>query len=828
MDGGYWGAGALYHLSGGNFPSDEVNCVCPASKGIVWVGTIGGGLVRCDFSKGVRGMTYRSLTTREGLSNSNIRSLVLDRRDNLWAGTDDGLSRVDTKDNYIRRYSFTNLVLSNTFSPNCAMLLPDGRLAFGTAYGLVIVNPALDIHDSDMSKPVAPLISDISVNGMSIYDGLDSAILDKALTLSDRIKLKHNQNSLTFYFSSCDYRGIQAQVYQYWLEGVDRKWRQATTESHAEYSNLSPGNYVFHLRSVSQGGAGEETMLRVHIGQPWYNTVWAWVVYLIIIGGVVYYLWRNAKERFQMHQQVKLEKQVAEFRTNFFTHITHEFRTPLAIMQNALDKVSGRLGPTQKDVQTAQRGMRRLMRLVNSFLEYRRIQTGKMRLRVEKGDIVTFLQDIFMDFRGMAAQKHISVAFTPFAKYFEMFFDQQIVESVTYNLISNAIKYTPDGGAVTLTVRRDGGSLVVAVEDSGPGISGEQLDSLFRPFMEGHVAKGGMGIGLYTSFEMARLHHGGLAFANVRPHGSRFTLSLPVADEVYSADEHATAQQKKAADNGHYEDVIREMAPKAINSQRVAIIEDDPDMQEQIAGEVGVYFQTTVYGTGEAALEGIEKEPPSLILCDIMLPDTDGYEVVGKLRAKEALRGIPIIMLTALDDESHQIKGYQVGADDYMVKPCNFHLLIARIMQLIVWKEKREAEWKANAVQDETTAETPAGTAQASGQPILTSRVDKRFREQVEMIVSQHIDDQTLSVDRLAEMMSMGRTKFYGKVKDVFGMSPNKYLMSQRMEAAARYLEEGKHNVSEVSYKVGFSDPAYFNKCFKSYFGMVPSKYKNR
>lgn len=817
----------LYHLAAGNFPTDEVNCICLAPKHIVWVGTVGGGLVRCDFSRGLDKMTYKSFTTRDGLSNNNIRSLVFDRKGYLWVGSDDGLSRVDPKDNYIRRYQLNNNVLSNTFSAGSARLLADGRLAFGTANGLAIVDPMRDRNTLDSTDFAAPLISDLYVNGTSIYEGLDSVITDRALMLSSKIKLKHGQNSLTFFFSSCNYREIPSQVYQYYLEGLDHKWRPATGDSHAEYSNLSPGNYVFHLRMVTQRGAGKETLLKVHISQPWYNTVWAWLAYLLLAAAIMVYLSRNARERLRMHQQVQLEKQVAEFRTNFFTHVTHEFRTPLAILQNAVERISAAGTGSRKDIQTAQRGIRRLLRLVNQFLEYRRIEAGKQRLQIENGDIVTFVQDIFHDFRIMAERKRITLNFTPFVKHFDMFFDHQLVESVVYNLLSNAVKYTPEGGTVTLKIENDEKWKVkIIVEDTGNGITGIQREEIFRPFMDGHVSKGGMGIGLYTSYRMAVLHHGTLSYDDAKPHGARFTFTLPSSQSVYSSEEYAksTGTTSLQKDDDHYRVVIREMAPKAINSQRVVIIEDDPDMQEQIEREVGAYFQTSAYSTGKSGLEGIEKDAPSLILCDIMLPDMNGYDVVSKIKEREDLRDIPVIMLTALEDEAHQIKGYQVGADDYMVKPCNYHLLIARMMQLIRWHEERKAT-KRERKHTENAVES-VEDAQAS--VILTSRADKRFKEQVEALVSQHIDDQNLSVDRLAEMLSMGRTKFYGKVKDVFGMSPNKYLLARRMEVAAKLLDEGKHNVSEVSYMVGFSDPAYFNKCFKAHFGMVPSKYKER
>jgi len=811
----------LYHTSAKNFPADEVVCLYPTAHNIVWVGTVGGGLVRCDFSHGVKNMTYKMLTTKDGLSNNNIRSIVADKRGNLWAGTDAGISRITPDGRYIRRYLLTNNALSNTFTKKCAVQLNNGHLAFGTANGMVLIDPTKDKIDKAPVRTV-PFITDLYVNGISVLEGLDPVITDKALPLTEKVRLDHNQSSLTFFFSSCDYHNITSQAYQYYLEGVDHSWRPVTVENRAEYSNLSPGTYTFHLRLVNAAGPGQERTLIVHISEPWYNTIWAWLCYLLIIAAVGLFLYRNTKERLRMHQQVKLEKQVADFRTEFFTHITHEFRTPLAIAQTAIERVSQPGNPYRKDAQTAQRGIRRLLRLVNQFLEYRRIETGKLRLQVEKDDIITFAQDVFLDFRVIAEQKHINMNFTPFNKKAELLFDHRLVESILYNLLSNAVKYAPEKSTVSFYIKNNGKMIDFIVEDNGPGIGNEQLKNLFHPFMEGNVSKGGMGIGLYTSYQMALLHHGMLSYSNVSPHGARFTLSIP-KEWDYQPEEYSTKRQTSVTnDDKHYEEIIREMAPEAINSQRVAVIEDDVDMQEQLKTEVGAFFQTTVYGNGKDAIEGITANPPSLILCDIMLPDTNGYEIVKKLHEEGKFKDIPVIMLTALDDEDHQIKGYKVGADDYMVKPCNYHLLIARMIQLITWHEKKKAEQPAMDVPQENAAEKDT----ASNTVVLTSRADKRFRQQVEAVVSQHLGDSTLSVDRLAEMLSMGRTKFYGKVKEVFGMSPNKYLLARRMEAAAELLDEGKYNVSEVSYRVGFSDPIYFNRCFKAHFGIVPSKYK--
>ena len=498
------------------------------------------------------------------------------------------------------------------------------------------------------------------------------------------------------------------------------------------------------------------------------------------------------------------------------------------MLSYAVENIAKPEKPSRKDIQTAQRGIHRLMRLVNQFLEFRRLNTGNIRLKVESGDIIAFLRDIYQDLWGMATQKHLNYNFVTFAKSFDVAFDPQAVETIVYNLLSNAVKYTPEKREVTISVRQDttARQLVITVEDDGPGLSTDQQERVFHPYMSGYVSHNGMGIGLYTAYNMAKVHHGTLVYQRASTEGgSRFILSIPDNDESYTLEEYQKEPQCHDNDEDHSQSlqIIQDMAPNALNHQLVAIVEDAPDMQEQIKTEVGKYFRTVTYSNGEDAVRDIALQHPDLLLCDIMLPGINGYDTISAIRKQKGMGDLPVIMLTALDDEEHQIKGYQAGADDYMVKPCNYRLLIARAMQLIKWRQQRN---KQQPSKEHKTTASPTVTLSPVDEVILTSPADKRFREQVEVLVGQHLTDQNFSIDQLAAMMSMGRTKFYGKMKELYGMSPNKYLMKRRMDKAAELLLEGKYTVSEVSYRVGIPDSSYFNKCFKAAFGTVPSKYR--
>lgn len=323
---------------------------------------------------------------------------------------------------------------------------------------------------------------------------------------------------------------------------------------------------------------------------------------------------------------------------------------------------------------------------------------------------------------------------------------------------------------------------------------------------------------LYTSHQMAAIHKGMLSYERVMAEGgARFTLLLPADAGIYSPEDYADVlpAAEDSGETASTRDIIRELCPKAYNDKRVVVIEDDPDMMAQIKAEVGVFFSVAAFTDGRSGFEGVRDMMPELVICDVMLPDITGYDIVRRMRVDDGLCDIPVIMLTALGDERHQIKGYEAGADDYMIKPCNYNLLIARSIQLIKWSLRHKRRNTAGSIPVEHKDDI-----------LMTNAADKRLKEKIELMVSQHIGDADFNIDRMAEMLCMGRTKLYGKMKDLTGVSPNKYLQGERLRMAAEMLRQGELSVSEIAYKVGMADAAYFSRCFKAKYGVAPGRYR--
>lgn len=824
-----------FYMANGKFPCNDLIAVRCTSRGDIWVGGIGSGLIRCRYDAMKDELTYTQYTTENGLGSDNVYSILEDPSGNIWAGTENGLARVDIRTGRIDNNVLNDDVQSNSYQENSALRLSDGRLLFGTNNGMVAVDP-YGASIARVATTLTPTITDVIIDGQSVYRMDDIEGMPSSWKC---LNLKNNQNSITISFSNFDYAELGSSVYQYYLEGVDKGWNSVTNKNSVSYNALQPGDYVFHLRSMGRGNKwSNERTLKIHICEPWYNMWYSWLVYLLVVATVGYYVVRNRKEKFQLNQRMKMEKQVNDFRINFFTHVTHEFRTPLAIIQSAVSKIMDeKTGAVSRaSVQTAVRGTERLSRLVTQLMEFRKISSDGLRLQVLAGvDIVGFVRNIYQDFWYAAKQKDIVMNFQIFEKKHEMTCDRHIIETVVYNLLSNAVKYTPARGEVTVRMEADEvrNVLRIIVSDSGSGISEEQQKSLFQPFMHGYVSQGGMGIGLYVAKMMAETHHGSLAYRkSEKLGGAEFIFCIPLGDDGYTSKDYLDTMaladnQTTEKDELQLED-IREMLPEALNNVTVAVIEDDPDMLDQIRTELAVFFKVVTYCNGKQGLEGVKTDRPALLVCDVMLPDMNGYDIVRQIKSLPDGYTLPVVMLTALNDEKHQIKGYKAGADDYMVKPCNFNLLVARIIQLITWSQnlpKTIDLVKTEAGESSVNSAVKSKSLKAPAAQIVEGVVDKNVLKNFEAFVAQHLSDPNFTIDSLTEMMHMGRTKLYGKIKELTGETPNKYIMRQRMKKASELLLTGDYNVTDVCYRVGLEDISYFNKCFKSYYGVSPSKY---
>lgn len=803
--------------------SDEVHCIYEDSRHGVVVGTVGRGVAVFDNRNPGHAKLLQTFSTENGLPHNNIQQIIEDDKGYVWVGTDRGIGRYDVKEDRTISLQPANTPLGNMFVENAVCRLDDGRLAFGSRQGIVVIDP----NTVSVSKPLFRLrITNFEVNGVSALYYEDGRLINELNSKDGKIKLSYNENSLIFRFSDFEYNEGLTTRYTYRLRGYDKDWSSLSTENFAIYKNLEPGNYIFEVKAQNSNGEWNEAIisLPVIIRPPLWQTWWAYLIYMIIAGIIAFLIYRHVKRIEELRMKIQVENQLTEFKVRFFTNISHEFRTPLTIIKgameniNALDSVPSKM---KQPMSSMNKSVERMMRLVNQLLEFRKMQENRLQLAVEETDIVAFVKDIWLTFSQTADNKRINYVFLPFAHHYTMFVDRNFVDKIAYNLISNAFKYTPNRGSITcrITHSEEERHISIVVEDTGVGIPKEKQKDLFTPFNQSTMSHDSIGMGLHLTHELVMVHHGEIAYRE-NPHGgSIFTVSLPTDPSVYSEKDFITEsvkllQGKEDTEGGSVPVDYKEMAPNPMNDRHVLIVEDDDEVREFLLRELQKYFICQSAVDGNDALVKISEQKPDLIISDIMMPVMNGIQLTEKIRHDKEIADIPIILLTALSDEKHIVKGLKYGADAYIEKPFSIPVLIAKCRQLIEQRDKLRSHYATETMSN------------VEPQEIIVNEQDKRFKERLDVWLNSNFHKSNLDVDTFAESMGYGRTTFYKKVKKIMGMTPNDYLKAMRMNKAAELLMDDTMTVAEISYKVGFEDPYYFSKSFKSYFGVSPTQYR--
>ena len=801
----------------------EIRDLFEDKEGVVWLASAGGGLYRVGNPSEVDHLTFECFTTDQGLADNTVNSIVADKKGQLWIGTHYGLSRLDTQSMRFTTYYLSADKLGDVYSENASCMLADGTLVLGTNNGVVCFNPdevqPHRVGDSHLA------ITSLLVNGTPYREG----------NPEERLRLSHRQNSLTFRFSDLDFGYPHNTEYVYWLEGADRGWSQPTRQNEAVYKDLQPGSYIFHVRRSDDQ---KEVTMRVVIRQPWWNTWWAWLIYLLLFGVLAWYVIRLLLITYSMRNRIRMDKEISDFKHRFFMDVSHEFRTPLTLIQGSMERIrkAGDLpAAIRQPIANMGRSTDRLKRLVNQLLEFDKQQHGKLSLRLQQTDVVKLLRDITMGFNDMAYNKEMNLQFVPFAKHEEMYVDRSYLDKIVYNLLSNAMKYTPRKGDVTVRVKKEDDHLVVRVEDTGIGVPKEKQPQLFTRFMQTNVVADSMGIGLHFTAQLVKAHHGTIHYEENPQGGSVFAVAIPVSTEGYQPEdfmEGSGLEEEMPHDDRHHN--YREVVSEPLNDRTVLIVEDDEDVRDYLRGEMAAYFNVVTAQDGAEALTLIrEGKTVDLVVSDIRMPVMDGIELLKHVRADDDLFDIPFILLSAITTIEKQLEGVRFGADAYIAKPFSPALLIGKSISLIQQRERLRAAYEKDRddkadVREGETATTVASASASSGEaPLLTSERDRKFRDIVDMKIAHDMDNPNFMVDDLVQSTGYGRSQFYSKMLEVTGKTPKDYIRMKRMTRAAELLRSGEMiTVAEVAYKVGFSDSLYFSRCFKQYFGVTPSKYQ--
>lgn len=826
-----------YSWSNKKLRSNEVRSIMEDRNGRIWIAETGEGFAVCAPKKDYSRLQFKHYGVSDGLVNSMIQAFAEDRQGRVWIATEYGMSCFTPKSGVFRNLFFSSSMAGNTYSENCAATLSDGRLAFGTGEGVAVVNPDL-IRNSSSQRHVT--FTELEVNGISMRPDDPASPLTTAMPYAKEIKLKHDQNSLVIRFSTLDFLTTTQTLYSYRLEGYDKDWSSPSRLNFAAYKNLSPGTYRLHVRATDADGlwSKNESAINITITPPLWATPFAYIIYIILICGVAWIALRTLRKMNALRTQVKVEEQLADYKLMFFTNISHEFRTPLTLIQTAMERLN-RAKSNKAEQATAlklmNKSVNRLLRLINELLEFRKAEKGKLTLQLEEADVIKLLNGYFDSFKETAANKSMAYTFEAKEPFFNMPVDKGKLDKIIFNLLSNAFKYTPAGGTVSMTaaIDRERGLLVVKVSDTGIGIPKARRDKMFTRFASGNASRNSIGIGLHLVHELVSVHKGTISYDENSDGGSVFTVELPADGGLYSADDYLTKESvllddgqnsledtaKSAASASETAESIIKDGPadtaqefKPMNDRTILVIEDDDDVRSLLVEELSRYATVVARPDGKTGYEYARSNEVDLILCDVMMPGIDGFEVTRRLKDTFDTSHIPVILLTALSAEDSKLRGVQCGADSYITKPFSTKLLLTRVFKTIELRERLKEKFS-----NDVTTTRPL---------ISTTEGDKLFVDRLTEVITKNLANPFFTIEDFAEQMSLGRTILYRKVKGVTGYAPKEYLRIMRMKKAAELLLRPGANVSEVAYAVGLNDPFYFSKCFKQQFGVSPSVFR--
>jgi signal transduction histidine kinase/ligand-binding sensor domain-containing protein/DNA-binding response OmpR family regulator len=827
-----WGIDVLDKSSGRfiNYTSENsrlsynsVNGILEDHNGNVWVATHRGLNVL------PRGKSeFMSFYAKDGLPDNTILDILQDNQHNLWVSTKSGLAKIEViaasdRPWMIRCTNFTEHegLQGREFNRYAAYKTRSGELLFGGAYGFNLFDPS-KIKSVYSTPPV--VLTDFQLFNRSVPVGEtvnNRKVLERSISEVDILRLAHNQNDFSFEFAALGYSNAAKTRYAYMLEGFNKEWiiPNGNTRT-ATYTNIDPGEYVFRVKVSNDDGTWNEQglALKILIAPPFWKTGWAYLLYTVVLAGLFYFLRRQIIRREQVRMQLQVERQEAqrireldEMKTRFFTNVSHEFRTPISLIMIPIQRLIKETpaGEMRSQFELIHRNARRLLNMVNELLDFRRLQENELKLHATESDIVQYIQEVAASFNDMANNKAIEYRYQGLTSPVLMYFDRDKLERILFNLLSNAFKFTPERGQVTVEVGLAAGRpqdwLEIRVKDTGIGIPEDQHEKIFERFYQTssheHILNQGSGIGLSITREFVELHGGTITVSDVEPRGTCFTVLLPIrrpADQVAPI---AAASLSYAAQ------------PQVLKKPTILLVEDNDDFRTYLRNSLQEHFTIIEAVQGMEGWKKVLSSHPDLVVSDINMPLLSGIELCRKMKQDARTRHIPIILLTALGGEDTQLKALETGPNDYITKPFNYDILLSRIRNLLNYQ----------LVVKETYQKLVEVNPSA---PVPEEEEEDQFIKRALAVIEENMGNSDFNVDNLRQELLLSRTSLYKKVLALTGQTPIEFIRQIRLKRAAQLLEKTNHNITEVAYMVGFNNPKYFAKYFKEQFGQLPSQYQ--
>lgn len=805
------------------YGKDAVNSIVSDLSGKLWFGLDNGGIAYYDANKGV----YAHYLGSTDWSKRKVFGILPDQKGNLWLSTEKGLVRLNPGDGHSQTFTVTDGIAANEFNYNAYFKDSQGVFYLGGYNGITsFISEEIETNNS---------ISKMALTGLKIFNTQvliddENGLLKENIALCKELDLKYNQNVFTVEFALLNFIKSNKNRYQYQLEGYDKEWVE-TENNFISYSNLPYGNYLLTIKGANNDGIwGTAISIKINIHPPFWLTWWAYCIYacsilLILLLVYRFYFFRALLEKEEELHQVKM---------NFFTNVSHEILTHLTLIMAPIEKISesNQLDSQNKQkLQLVKSNTNQLLKLVRELMDFRKAETNHLNLEIGEYNLIEFLQQIYQNFREAALAKNIQLQFQYHTTNLTAYFDPQQLEKVFFNLLNNAIKFTQEGGLVTLSIIETDKKIHVQVSDNGRGIHPEYLDKLFTNFFQvaDHgIQNTGYGIGLALSKNIIEMHHGDISVksipANKQEQGhTSFNVVILKGNKHFEQKEIITSKTENLTEESNKVDTRNSLENQTYIAVKtrfsLLIAEDNPDLSELLAETFEDQYEIILCKNGLEAWEKSIVEIPDLILSDVMMPLMDGFELCEKLKTDTRTSHIPVILLTAKTTQDDQIAGLENGADSYVTKPFSTKVLELHIRNLLALRENMRQKFGLQI------SSIPSVNKTVEENKHFMSPVDKEFYDKVVELILEHMEDPEFGVTMLSRKVAMSAPILYKKLKAVSDLSVNDFIKLVRMKKAAALLLKKELTIAEIAYQVGYNDRKYFSKEFKKQYGVTPTDF---
>ena len=820
----------------GSIPTNYITSIFEYHNKNLLIGTVDQGLLLYNKEK----KTFSSFQKQDGLPSNTICGILEDTNGNLWISTNKGLAEFNLLTKKSRNYTIADGLVSNEFNGyNCCLKAKNGEFFFGSSEGFTILSPE-KILDNSVTKPI--ILTDLKIFNQSVKVGIKGSPLQKNISETKKIILNYTQSSFTIEFVALNYIQGSKSRYTYLLEGLEYKWNIIDHKNSASYSYLKPGKYVFKVKGSNNDGVWNDApaTLEIIILPPFWKTNWAFLLYFLIftaaIYGIIYLRVTRAK---QIHLL-----EINQMKLQFFANISHELRTPLSLIISPLESIIAYAKENKeitKKLELIYKNSNRLFRLVNEIMDFSKATENKLSISVQCGDIVKFTQELTNFFSDEALRRQITYKFESELMHIETWFDPDKYEKIILNLLSNAFKFTPDNGTISISIEKltreslmlkkkkynilkvpSKEFIQISVIDNGKGIPPAELAKIFERFYQGsnedYTYQVGTGIGLSLTRTLVELHHGKIFATSEKWKETSFTVLMPLGNDHFKKSEilmEPVDVSSKMQKYKLFEDEFQNNKPDPPqNAPTILLVEDNIDLRRYILSAFSYKYKIIEAGDGELGYKLAVENVPDIIISDVIMPIMSGFDLCKQIKENILTSHIPIILLTAKITLEDNIKGIETGADAYITKPFNIKYLEVVTNKLIETRKKLFKRFSQDAY--------------ILPKEMSNNSLDQELLEKIINYVETNIANTELSVEDLSSHLLMSPGHTWRKVNSLTGMATNEFIRTIRLKKAIKLMEESNLNISEIAYKVGFSSHSYFTKCFREQYGKSPSAFLSK